>query len=463
MENIIKSEVEIYKMDSNELTVWNQFSDSILNACETMKLNKDYKPLILKRLEGRLNYVHNIGFSSNYGYYFLYYGDRGESFLKLVTKSKEEARLYFLTKILVEVGQKVELQKRSDLLNEWHYDRGKVVNNKFEIVEISAEWKYDDIYDSRLFWFTFVIQKLSVIIEDIYLYPIVGDYLFSMNYWYSKPKWGFDHLNLEFYELNNQQEQNERMKTIVFKDIWVKHDALFIEYLKVLYELFEKCQVSFWSEKISEIISEYKETGNIDNFLSLYGAMGSVNDIWICKVNKHNIQSGGEVWVNELLTNLLGILYNLSKKIKQGEEINSDEIRKSSKHVDKYIQGQCCLQCGYKKISRRNLDTYIASATIFELLNLAVHTNTTNEFIENCISGDFYWIDKKRKDLLIIIKNSNIHYFDNANRVCINCGNREMTVYRWINLNARLINVDDNLPLKTIKARLNKLFESIRK
>ncbi|MFV0393146.1 MAG: DUF6966 domain-containing protein [Coprobacillaceae bacterium] len=461
MNNSIEKEIEVYKMNNEESIVWRDFQDDVLSMCTKIEVLKNYKELIEKKLETSVYYVQNIGYSSIHGYYFLEYGDRGKVYLDLVTKSKEEAILHILTNILVRIGQKIEIENRSSLIEEWHYDRGNVINNVFEIVEVSKDWKYDTVYDSRLFWFTFTIQKLNIVIPNIYLYPLVQKYTFHMNNWFEKLHWGFDRFSLEFYELNTLKEIDTISKRDTYNDIWIKNDGLYLRYLLALYTLFKKCGVSHWAKKIDEVIKTYKKTGNTQPFLSLCGGMGTINDIWICEMNGHNIQKIGEPWVNELLRNLIRIIINISGNIKENELVNIEEIRKSTGPITKYLQGQRCLECGYKKMTVSNVDNYIASATIPDLLILSIHTNEVNELIERSIKGEFYWLDKKRELIFNKMKQANIKLEENYNRVCPSCGNTGMAVYRWVNCSDTLIEANNNLKVKSHDNWLKRLFKKI--
>ena len=48
--------------------------------------------------------------------------------------------------------------------------------------------------------------------------------------------------------------------------------------------------------------------------LSMYGGVGSINDIFICKANGHNIEINNETEVNEQVVNLLSSIYTKCDK-----------------------------------------------------------------------------------------------------------------------------------------------------
>ncbi len=70
-----------------------------------------------------------------------------------------------------------------------------------------------------------------------------------------------------------------------------------------LNSLFSKYGVKGW--KLNEVSSAY----SAKIMLNKFGGMGSLNDLYICKENGHNIQSGEESTVNQKVTELLNEVY----------------------------------------------------------------------------------------------------------------------------------------------------------
>jgi hypothetical protein len=78
--------------------------------------------------------------------------------------------------------------------------------------------------------------------------------------------------------------------------------------------------------------------------------MGSLNDVWICKANGHNVIVSQEPWVNNAFDLLKSICYSL---------VNS-QVVDLSYTIHTEVQGWRCLKCGYSELTESEIDYYIS-------------------------------------------------------------------------------------------------------
>ncbi|QFT54454.1 hypothetical protein [Microbulbifer sp. THAF38] len=79
------------------------------------------------------------------------------------------------------------------------------------------------------------------------------------------------------------------------------------EAIKSFNELLSKYGVKGWK------LSEVRTASSARNVLSKFGGMGSINDIYICAANGHNIKPEHEMQANTELHELLERIYELCK------------------------------------------------------------------------------------------------------------------------------------------------------
>lgn len=104
-----------------------------------------------------------------------------------------------------------------------------------------------------------------------------------------------------------------------FPDFLRENDRYYIYALQALKQLFTETSCT-WQKWIETDIEEYLSTGSVEHHLGAYGGMGSINDIWICKVNNHTINDEAEPWANELMEYLKCLSYGIANIIKAGKK-----------------------------------------------------------------------------------------------------------------------------------------------
>ena len=70
-----------------------------------------------------------------------------------------------------------------------------------------------------------------------------------------------------------------------------------------------------WSPKIEDDLHFIRkgDAFGAQRFLGYFGGMGSLNDVWLCKVNGHTVPAGVESRVNSELDQLKSVAWQLAK------------------------------------------------------------------------------------------------------------------------------------------------------
>ena len=80
------------------------------------------------------------------------------------------------------------------------------------------------------------------------------------------------------------------------------------------YDLLSAVGEKFWASKIQLVLAQetfnFSTKSTIDSW---YGGMGSFNDLIICRINGHKIESKDESYINNRLNFLRSNIHNLSK------------------------------------------------------------------------------------------------------------------------------------------------------
>ena len=82
-------------------------------------------------------------------------------------------------------------------------------------------------------------------------------------------------------------------------------------------QLLEKHNVRNWAEWLKKDIARIQRSDiyGVEHLLSLFGGMGSFNDVYICEENGYSINDDEILIVNERLSELRSEIYDLSSKI----------------------------------------------------------------------------------------------------------------------------------------------------
>ncbi|MDX2206120.1 MAG: hypothetical protein SFU57_00605 [Gemmatimonadales bacterium] len=73
-----------------------------------------------------------------------------------------------------------------------------------------------------------------------------------------------------------------------------------VQTLEQMTAVLTSCGESFWSKKIASDLSLLQKGDNygVERFLTYFGGMGSINDVWLCRVNGHSVPEERESETN---------------------------------------------------------------------------------------------------------------------------------------------------------------------
>jgi len=156
-----------YKMTDEENSIWEQFKDAIINACNELKLPEEYFYYVNVVLDS--NWDQSCGYKKHCGFYSVYC-DRGNYSIsdKIPESDYDKAKFHFLKNIIWNIGNRIECSSRKILKEEW---KGKAD------------------YDSRKYSFEYAIIMLNKIFNKEYMDELVKEKTEYMNRWFY-----FDHL-----------------------------------------------------------------------------------------------------------------------------------------------------------------------------------------------------------------------------------------------------------------------------
>ncbi|MGF7109483.1 DUF6966 domain-containing protein [Treponema pedis] len=204
------------------------------------------------------------------------------------------------------------------------------------------------------------------------------------------------------------------------KDCKIENDRYYICALQALKQLFTETSCA-WQKWIETDIKEYLSTGSVQHHLKAYGGMGSINDIWICKVNNHTINDEAEPWINELMEYLKGISYGIAHMIKDEKKINIEKIF-SANYTRKILTVRQCKSCGFSEIRKRETDSYLASLLLPNMTKEAILENKTEELISACLLPDIPNLLEERERIIKLIEQSGIGFSASEKSCCKKCG-----------------------------------------
>jgi hypothetical protein len=201
--------------------------------------------------------------------------------------------------------------------------------------------------------------------------------------------------------------------------------------LKAMYLLLSRTGVDGWAEWISKDI-ELADENMVEHHLRAYGGMGSFNDVVICTINGHKVTEEHEPWVNNFFQNLQALCYILTSE--SDDEVYATIIEKAFRKEAVEIQGWRCLKCGYGRITRADIDNFIAPKLLKSMMLRAINNNLLLECGEDVLNLNI----PNRKDEYLRIKklviSSGITIDENCfgwMRPCPNCNDNNTAIYRW--------------------------------
>ncbi len=111
--------------------------------------------------------------------------------------------------LLESIALKLELHNREHEESKWRYVRSKAVDGHWTYIE-NQNYLYDAIYDFRKFYFEHHIKFISEIFSVKKAEKLIKTYSQYINKWFIVEHWRFNKDTLEFDEISNSKEVDEK-------------------------------------------------------------------------------------------------------------------------------------------------------------------------------------------------------------------------------------------------------------
>ena len=122
---------------------------------------------------------------------------------------KEDMFLEIMCEFLQSIALKLELHNREHEESKWRYVRSKAVDGHWTYIE-NKNYLYDAIYDFRKFYFEHHIKFISEIFSVKKAEKLIKTYSQYINKWFIVEHWRFNKDTLEFDEISNSKEVDEK-------------------------------------------------------------------------------------------------------------------------------------------------------------------------------------------------------------------------------------------------------------
>lgn len=163
---VLSSGDERRKPDEDEQRIWAEFLGELQTACGKSGCGGDASSFFQSRL-----WEKAFGYHREYGYFAVDCGDRGELYLSILEKDREEARNYFLNRITDKMAYDFAVARMK---------------------EEEAVWQYRCPFDYRKIWFEQALSWLAPVVDWGYFAECAGRYVELLNYHFTVAHWEYD-------------------------------------------------------------------------------------------------------------------------------------------------------------------------------------------------------------------------------------------------------------------------------
>lgn len=229
-----------------------------------------------------------------------------------------------------------------------------------------------------------------------------------------------------------------------------------------------------WAGWIATDLQDWREDRDSSHHLAAYGGMGSFNDMWITRGNRHTVTRAQEPWANSLFVWLKAICFHLAKHPTEfltaealsrlvgrsvpslsafvGGENAPPSMRGYATPVFKF-KGWRCLRCGFSETSSGDIEDMVAENLLPGLVFRSCETLTLDRLVDEVLALTIEEANELREKLTTAIKQNGIALNDREDwmRPCPNCGQDDTAVYRWVVSGDGQNSVEpsaDNLPMR---------------
>jgi hypothetical protein len=203
----------------------------------------------------------------------------------------------------------------------------------------------------------------------------------------------------------------------------------YLQALTALEYLLGKAGESHWRDWLRQDIALWQSEKDVSHHLSAYGAMGSLNDVWISAEDGY-ISHAQEPWVNNLFDLLKGLCHRLASTPDEDQALGDPSI---SREYPIQLHGWRCLQCAHAETRPHDIDDYLAKEILPNLASRPKSEQDWRMLVDAAFTGLLDGLAAARGELTQTILKSGIKIADREGwmRPCPSCGSDNTAVYRW--------------------------------
>lgn len=219
-----------------------------------------------------------------------------------------------------------------------------------------------------------------------------------------------------------------------------KKKITFTDAIEPLISLLERTGEKHWLSHVR------KHRSGGSSFRSIFGGMGSFNDLIVCQANGHAIEKKREALANTWLSCLSSICYALT----QQKELSAQDAFSACGSLGHQLQGVRCLECGISHLAPSNLASFELHHRTRKRISEGIEKgNLTGVFEEEWTRFEESEIVAKYKEALDA---SDIHQSQifEMMRPCPKCGGNDTAIYRWDWNGKKFTPSVDNLKLRNL-------------
>lgn len=196
--------------------------------------------------------------------------------------------------------------------------------------------------------------------------------------------------------------------------------------VKGLIHLLDAVGDSGWQLQLREHFRIWEQTGETTGHLSIYGGMGSFNDVVICVMNHHKVSPELEPFANAAFNCLSSICYTFARE----KRFRPRDLEGKPSRV---LQGWACRGCSFGEVSGRNIDTFLSRQLIDPMILKAMLAQDVIPTVDRILSLDIPGLRETRESTREKVSRSGISLCEREGwmRPCPSCGSSDTCVYRW--------------------------------
>ena len=216
--------------------------------------------------------------------------------------------------------------------------------------------------------------------------------------------------------------------------------------LEILYRLLKDSGDNHWANWISKDLDDWSSSRSVNNHLSAFGGMGSINDLAVGKANTIG------AWKNQLF----GIIKNLSWSLAKGKITSAPLDPDFYKSSNNELSGWRCLDCGHARIDKVQLEYYLSAKYLPLIIVDLIKDDKLIEIsdLTNFVNLDYIDTSRKLIEKQVIENGYALTSGNEWLRTCPNCNKNDVCVYRWTFTDSTNTLIESNNNLRIKKGQL---------